>query len=301
MNDNDFDKSGRVCFHLDPPGMIRWLLPGLIPACTFQRWADTRTLAFPGDPERTCDTVAELFQEGDPPLWWLFLIELQSELDEKMFGRLLEYLGRLWRTLETPEAPPQRYRVAAALVNFTGRGRSSRDLRLPGTSVRTCLRIAEKNVAAESAANTLARIQTGAWTRALLPLIPLMRGGKKLSIIDKWKTVAGAEPSEALRRTYADLAVVFADLTRCRPLWKHELEDWNVKRSEQVMEWQAEAAAKARAEDILKILRLRFGPNLATALEERIRGTSDLEQLDRWLESAVRARTLNKFRQALEP
>jgi hypothetical protein len=62
------------------------------------------------------------------------------------------------------------------------------------------------------------------------------------------------------------------------------------------MEWQAEA----RAEDIIKVLRLRFGPDIPAELEQRIRGTVNLEKLDRWLEAAVKARTLNKFRQTLE-
>ena len=69
-----------------------------------------------------------------------------------------------------------------------------------------------------------------------------------------------------------------------------------MKRSESVMEWQAEA----RAEDILKVLRLRLGPELPEAVEQRIRAATDSEQLDRWLEAAVRSRTLNKFRQAME-
>jgi hypothetical protein len=73
-----------------------------------------------------------------------------------------------------------------------------------------------------------------------------------------------------------------------------------MKRSESVMEWQAEARAEARAEDVIKVLRLRLGPDVPAEVEERIRATTNLEQLDRWLEAAVRARTLNKFRQAME-
>jgi hypothetical protein len=73
-----------------------------------------------------------------------------------------------------------------------------------------------------------------------------------------------------------------------------------VKRSAQVMEWQAEAEAKARAEDVIKVLRLRFGPELPVEVEERIRAAANLDRLDRWLEAAVKARTLNKFRQAME-
>jgi hypothetical protein len=73
-----------------------------------------------------------------------------------------------------------------------------------------------------------------------------------------------------------------------------------VKRSAQVMEWQAEAEAKARAEDILEVLQLRFGEGLPDDFVAKIRGTADLPTLKRWLILAVQARTVNKFRQGLE-
>jgi hypothetical protein len=87
--------------------------------------------------------------------------------------------------------------------------------------------------------------------RWLLPIIPLMRGGDKSSMIEKCKTVAESEPDERRRDAYANLAWVFADVTECRPIWKHGLEGWSVKRFESVMEWQAEA----RAEYVIKVLR----------------------------------------------
>lgn len=296
MNDNDFDKAGRAWLHLDPPGLLRWLLPGLSPACVFQRWADTRTVAFPGEPDRTLDTVAELLQAGNPPVWWLLAIELQSKLDKEIFGRLLEYLGRAWLRLHPLNQRRQRYRLAAALINFKGRGRNSHDFRLPGTAGRTCLDIIEKNVVGDSAEDTIAQIETGTWTRALLPLIPSMQGGDKASIIQKWKTLALLEPDERRRDEYAGLARVFADLAKRGHIWRKGLEGWNMRRSESVMEWQAEATAEA----VVKILRLRFGSDLPTELEQRIRATTDREKLDRWLEAAVKARSLNKFRQAME-
>jgi hypothetical protein len=296
MNDNDFDKAGRAWLRLDPPALLRWLMPGLISDCVFQRWADTRTIAFPGEPDRTCDTVAELLQLGAPPLWWLLVLELQSDLDEEMFGRLLEYLGRLWRGLRPLETPRQRYRIVAAVVNFTGTGRTSRDFRLPGTKARTCLRIVEKNVAGENAQRTLQRLASGQGPLALLPLIPLMRGGDNAVIIRKWKAVAETEPDERRRDQYAGLARVFADLAARGEIWRNELEGWNMKRSASVMEWQAEA----RVEDILEVLQLRFGTELPADLVQRIRATTDLAQLKSWLAAAVKARSLNKFRQAME-
>ena len=300
MKDNDFDKAGRACLHLDPPGMLRWLMPKLSSACSFQRWADTRTIAFPGEPDRTLDTVAEVREAGLLLRWWLVVVELQSALNDEIFGRLLEYLGRLWRDLRPQHPPHQRYGVAAALINFTGKGKNSQDYRVPGTNARCCLRIEERNLAEFNAERTLRRIASGEWTRAILPFVPLMKGGAKERIIARWKQIAEGEPDGWRRDYYAGMALVFSDLTGCRPVWKRELEGWNVKRSEQVLEWQAEARVETRVEDILKVLRLRFGPDLPSEVEQHIRATMDGEKLDRWLEAAVKARTLNKFRQAME-
>lgn len=80
----------------------------------------------------------------------------------------------------------------------------------------------------------------------------------------------------------------------------YESEGWNVKRSEQVMEWQAEAEAKARAEDVFEVLQLRFHAELPEELVTRIRGTTNLALLKRWHAAAVTARTLNKFHQAMD-
>jgi hypothetical protein len=59
---NPYDKSARYTAKMDPPGFLRWLLPRMMQGgYAFQRWLDTRRLPFPGEPDRTCDTVAELF------------------------------------------------------------------------------------------------------------------------------------------------------------------------------------------------------------------------------------------------
>src|SRR5947209_1819811 len=61
---NPFDKACRYCVQSDPIGFIRWLIPGISPTLKFRGWLDTRTLPFPGSPDRTCDTVAELAEDG---------------------------------------------------------------------------------------------------------------------------------------------------------------------------------------------------------------------------------------------
>ncbi len=63
--------------------------------------------------------------------------------------------------------------------------------------------------------------------------------------------MAETESNDRRREQYASLARVFADLAGRGTTWRNQLEDWNMKRSESVMEWQAEAEAKAKADAVL--------------------------------------------------
>jgi hypothetical protein len=160
---NPFDQASRYAAKLDPPGFLEWLLPGLSAALTFHGWLDTRTLPFPGEPDRTGDTVARLCTNTDPRLWWALALEFQSEPHHEMFGRVLEYLGRAWRECRPTDERGSRFEVGAVVINLTGTGHTSRDMVPPGQpGVRTCLQVAERNLAAEDAAATLA----GRWPDA---------------------------------------------------------------------------------------------------------------------------------------
>src|SRR5437016_12304960 len=94
----------------------------------------------------------------------------------------------------------------------------------------------------------------------------LMHGGAERRIMEQWKDLAQAEPEARRRADYAGLALVFAELTDCRPAWKQALEGWNVEQSLQVLEWQAEAEkrglarrkAEAKVEALLRVLHKRF-------------------------------------------
>src|SRR3954454_2141764 len=55
-----YDQTARYTAKMDPPGLLRWLLPGVDPNLVFTRWLDTQTIPFPGGPDLRCDTVAEL-------------------------------------------------------------------------------------------------------------------------------------------------------------------------------------------------------------------------------------------------
>jgi hypothetical protein len=89
--------------------------------------------------------------------------------------------------------------------------------------------VAEQNLAEEDAAATLAGIAAGSVGRCLLPWIPPMRGRAEAGIIEQWKQLALSEPDARRRADYCGLALVFAELTDCRPQWKRALERWNVE------------------------------------------------------------------------
>jgi hypothetical protein len=292
---NHYDKASRYLAKLDPLGWLRWLLPGLTAVCKFHGWLDTRTIPFPGEPDRICDTVASLREKAASKHWWALVQEFQSQPHEEMFGRLLEYLGRLWREQRPASGRPRRYDVVAVVVNLTGRGDTARDLRLGRTGLRTCLQVAERNLVAESAARTLRGIEAGRITRCVLPLIPLMQGGAEPGIIRQWRPLGEAEPDARRRGDYGGLALVFAELAGRHAAWKEALRGWNVKQSKQVLEWQAEGELKGRAESVLHLLERRTGAAVPSDLAARIRNTKDLATLKRLLDAADEVTSLHEF------
>src|SRR5260370_35248914 len=93
MSSNPYDQACPYLAKLEPAAFLAWLL-GLSPASFhFRRWLDARRVRFPGEPERTCDTVAflENLSAGRQP--WALAIEFQIEPDPHVFGRLLGHLG----------------------------------------------------------------------------------------------------------------------------------------------------------------------------------------------------------------
>ena len=92
-----FDQAARYTAKLDPVGILCRLLPGLDARLMFQGWLDTRTLPFPGEPDRTCDTVAEMLDAAHLGRLWALIVEFQSEPDAEILDRLLEYMVRLRR------------------------------------------------------------------------------------------------------------------------------------------------------------------------------------------------------------
>ncbi len=225
-----------------------------------------------------------------------------------------------------------RYRVGAVVVNLTGRGDTSRDLRLGRTGVHTCLEVVEVNPSTHRADTTLEAIALGELPRCILPWLPLMQGGDDVDILNRWKEIAAGEPDATRRGDYGGLAIVFAEAAGRLTLWKEALKGWNMRDSQQVLEWIEQGRKEGKLEGklegeregqkkgkeqgkkegkkegkiegernaLLRLLRKKFSARLPAKLVASIQACDDESRLARWFDSAIDADSLEAFRQAMD-
>lgn len=298
-----FDQAARYGAKLDPPGFLRWLLPELDPALSYGGWLDARTLPFPGEPDRVCDTVAGFHHSSDPDHPLALVVEFQAELDLDILDRFLEYLARLRRELRHGPDRRGKYQVAAALLNLTGPiQEKTLEMLVPGLKgIGVRLGVEVRILREEDAAGTLVAIANSKVARCILTWIPLMHGGAEAGIIEQWKELASAEPDNRRRADYGGLALVFAELAGNHQEWKQGLKGWNMRQSQQVLEWQEEAKVEVGRTFLLKTLQARFPNEITPDLKSTIETTADWNQLARWFELALSVRSLEEFRDAARP
>jgi hypothetical protein len=267
---NPFDKAARYAARgLDPVGFLAWAL-GV--GAVFRGWLETRRLTFPGQPDRTCDTVAHMEDDQDRP--WAVPVEFQLTPDPDMFGRLLGYLGLAWLDLRPDPERGSRFWIGAVVINLTGRGHTSQNLQWPAAGLQTNLQVRELDLASIRAADTLEAIAAGRTSAAVLPWIPLMTGGDDAGIIERWKELAATEPNSRRRADYGALALVFAEAADRQTVWRQALEGWNMIESKQVLEWQNETSRK----HLRELLKERFG-TIPQSVQQRIDATTDPDRL----------------------
>lgn len=299
MSPNPFDQACRYLAKLEPALFLAWLLRLSPREFRFARWLDARHARFPGEPERTCDTVAFLEDLAQGFLPWAVPIEFQIEPDAEMFGRLLVYLGLLWLQERPSPERGDRFQVGAVVVNLTGTGRTSRQMNWPGAGLLTHLGVVERNLAGEDATALLAAVVAGQAPAVALPLIPLMHGGDEAGNIKTWLACASAEPDARRRADYGGLALVFAEAAGRRDVWKKALEGWNMVESQQVLEWQAQARTEGLRADILRLLELRQRKAVPEDLKGALTALTGLEALSRWFDAAAMADSFDVFRAAV--
>jgi hypothetical protein len=291
------DQATRYAAKLDPVEFLRWLLRGMDPDLRFARWLDTRRLPFPGEPDRVCDTVAELEHVSGTAPPWALVVEFQSQPEPEMSERLLEYAIRARRELRHGPHGRDKYFVAAAVINLTEVSRTDPlEMAFPGVNhLRLSWGVVVRNLETEGAAATLSAIEAGQTARCVLPWIPLMAGGEQEAIIKEWKRVASLETDERSRKRYAGLALVFADRAGRKESWQQALEEWNVKELSIIEEWQEEARVETRRDDLLRLLRSKFAGAVTPQLFQTIHAQTSSKDLSHWFDLALAASSLEQF------
>jgi hypothetical protein len=98
---------------------------------------------------------------------------------------------------------------------------------------------------------------------------------------------------------------MFAELAGRQDIWHQALEGWNVRESQQVLEWQAQVRAEAQVETkrgaLERVFRARFKAAVPPDLQAAIRHLKGLDDLDRWLDAAATAESLDEFRATVAP
>jgi hypothetical protein len=298
MQDNPYDKACRYLAKLDPVAVLAFLL-GLDDAdFEFIRWLDTRRIAFPGQPDKTCDTVAHVDDLAANRFPWAVVIEFMLDPEALMFGRLLSYLGQVWLEEKPSTERGDRFALGGVIVNLRGKGEASRNYSWPKATLNTSLLLKECNLSTCSAAETMEQIAQRKQGRVILPWIPLMHGGGESGIIERWKEIASAEPNSQRRADYGGLVLVFADAANCWEAWKLALKEWNMIESRQVKEWQEQALRKGRIDDVLGILREKFG-NLPADLPSHLETIDDANVVRQLLFKAATVASLDDFKRML--
>src|SRR5262245_35200076 len=258
-----FDQAARYVARLNPGGFFGWTVANFAADHTFVRWADTRSVPFPGDPDRTADRVAEFVARADRSDRRLLNVEFQSEPDPDMLERLGEYAVRLRLDVRHGAGQAGKFLVHSLLLTLTGPEQADTlDMRHAGLGGGHVLQTFQRTLREMDAAGTLRRIAAGGLDRCVLPWIPLMRGADEAGTVQEWRRLAEQEPDRRLRSDYGALALIFAELSGRAALWKQGLEGWNTRESQQVLEWQNEARVEAELRTarayLLEALEIRF-------------------------------------------
>ena len=222
---NDFDQAGRFEVKGNPRAHVGWLFPRASGVMRFARWMDSQCAPRPGEPDRRCDTIAELVHQEGLTHPRAVVIELFTQADAEALDRTGEYLWRFRRELRHGPHGRDKYPFLAAMIFLTGFCAERRvEADLPdeddlGNDLTP--RILEME--AQDAVVFLDDVEQNRLSPALLPWTVLMKNGQIKETAKRWGELS-LRLTEPQRLDAAGLAWTFCQLTDCRPVWKPVLE-----------------------------------------------------------------------------
>jgi hypothetical protein len=295
---NDFDRAMRHAVKADAEGTLRWVFPKLSPRWRFTRWFDAQSAPRPGEPDRRCDTIAELTDIEGTREPRAVILELFADPDSDAGDRLLEYIGRYRREVKHGPHGQDRYPFLTGRIFLAGGPQSvgwSADLPdEEAEEVSFVFRPKLRCVDRESAVATLDAIKDNRLSASILAWVPAMRGGETVEVAQRWRELVGEVKDDNRLKTLCDLAIIVAQKTGSRELWKKVLEGFPLNESISMREVRVET----RRADLLEVLESRFPEGVPDELRKRVEQQADAEELHRWFSLALKL-DLTTFRAAV--
>ncbi len=300
MDKTNYDEASRYLGHQGDAPVIRWLLRLREDQVGFDGFLNS-VLTLPGSKQRICDLVVrlrDLSRNGVPVAG---LVEFQTKPAPDMFGRMLLAGAICWQTVRPSNLPGDRYELCAVVVNLTGTGDSARHMHLGASE--WSLKPVEVNLSTLDAGEVLDQVEAGEAPADVLAWVSVMQRGDDPSIVQRWLAIA-SEVDNLARRGDFGLVVLFANAVGRKELWEKALEGWKMEDVSIVKEWKAKAHSagklegkrESKREDLIRILERRWPP-VPPDVEARIRDCTDLDELNRWMDFAISAASVEQFRQ----
>ncbi len=231
----------------------------------------------------------------------MLIFEFQAQHDSDKLDVTLEEAGTLRGHARHGEDRKGKYRVLTALVYLQGRCPDAVfDMTLSG-GYGTRHAPLVWNVGADDALTTLEAVAADPALWGLLFWVPLMAGGGDDAVIGRWKEVVTATIEDRrVRGNLVGIALVFAELVRCRLEWKRGLEGFMWTESEVVNEWISTGVARGRREALLEALTVRFPGAVTNEVVKLINEQESLPLLNDWFRTALRVDKFEQFVNALK-
>lgn len=249
----------------------------------------------PGEPDRRCDTIAELTDATGSSGPRAVVVELFTNPDPDACPRTLRYIGDFAIALRHGPHDRDLHRFSAAMIFLTTRPGVVEMLSdLPDDDATLTFRPVTRVLSEEVAVATLDAFGENRVGWGLLGWVPLMRGGQTAEVVARWRGGVENLADLGMRRTLVDVALVFARLTDPDEVWQKGLEGMEMNESPIMREQRDLGELKAWRTALLNALGARF--TVPADMRDHIQQQTDKNELAKWLPLAVTADDLDAFR-----
>jgi hypothetical protein len=293
-----YDQAARWAANTDPGPVVIRLQREQGKQLQFLELGESRTTPRPGGLDRTADRVFVLADEDHLPPLWLLVAEFQGQPDEDKLDTTLVEVAQLRATARYGADRKGKYKVLAGLVYLVGEcPQNVLDMTLTsGAGTRHAALV--WNVGNDSASAALDELEAERITWGILFWVALMKRASDRELVRRWLRLARLVPANE-QGGLRTVALFFAELAGCRPVWQDELEEWAVTESPLLNSWIERSQLQQGREWLVACLKARFPGDLTPEVIETINQQPSLSLLRSWYDAALAAKSYDDFLKVL--